>query len=54
MGLAVECQKLFQVRCEGTIVGDDLGDMVVSGKGIIECKAASALDPVHEAQLVNY
>ncbi len=52
--LAVECQKPFPVRYEGTVVGDYLADIVVSGKVIVECKAASNLDPVHEAQLMNY
>ena len=53
-GLCVECQKPFPVRYEGAVVGDYLADMVVAGKVIIECKAASALDAVHEAQLMNY
>ena len=53
-GLLVEAQKAFPVRYEGAIVGDYLADLVVNGKVIVECKAASALDPVHEAQLINY
>jgi GxxExxY protein len=53
-GLAVESQKGFPVRYEGTVVGDYLADLVVSAKVIVECKAVNNLDPVHEAQLMNY
>ena len=53
-GFAVENQKLFQVRYEGTVVGEYLADLVVAGKVIVECKAAINLDSVHEAQLINY
>ena len=54
VGLGVECQKPFPVRYEGIVVGDYLADMVVASRVIIECKAATNLDPVHEAQLMNY
>jgi GxxExxY protein len=53
-GLSVESQKTFPVRYEGTVVGNYLADLVVSGKVVVECKAISNLDPVHEAQLMNY
>ena len=53
-GLAVENQKVIRVSYEGTIVGEYQADLVVNGKVIVECKAASNLDPVHEAQLINY
>ena len=53
-GLAVEGQKAFPVRYEGTVVGDYLADLVVSGKVVVECKAVNILDPVHDAQLMNY
>ena len=53
-GLPVENQKSFHVRYEGTIVGEYLADLVVAGKVIVECKAVTSLDPVHEAQLINY
>ena len=36
------------------MVGDYQADLVVVGKVIVECKSVSALDPVHEAQLLNY
>ncbi len=53
-GLAVNSQKAFPVRYEGTVVGNYMADLVVSGKVVVECKAVSNLDPVHEAQLMNY
>jgi GxxExxY protein len=52
--LLVENQKAFPVRYEGTVVGDYIADLVVSGKVVVECKAVSNLDPVHEAQVINY
>jgi len=53
-GLIVESQKAFPVRYGGTVVGDYLADLVVSGKVVVECKAVTNLDPVHDAQLMNY
>jgi GxxExxY protein len=53
-GLAVECQKAFPVLYEGAVVGDYLADLVVCEKVVVECKAVTALDAVHEAQLINY
>lgn len=54
MGLTVQQQQLFQVKYEGAIVGDYLADLVVANRIIVECKAVSNLDSVHEAQLLNY
>src|ERR1700722_8921278 len=53
-GLAVESQKPFPVRYEGIVMGDYQADLVVSAKVVVEWKAVSNLDPVHEAQLMNY
>jgi len=53
-GLSVENQKVIHISYEGTVVGEYQADLVVNGKVIVECKAASNLDPVHEAQLINY
>jgi GxxExxY protein len=53
-GSVVEAQKAYPVRYEGTIVGDYTADLVVDGKVIVECKAVTALDPIHDAQLLNY
>jgi GxxExxY protein len=52
--LAVDQQKVIQVRYDGIVVGDYQADLVVDNRVLIECKAASNLDPVHDAQLLNY
>ena len=54
IGLSVESQKVFHVKYEGAIVGEYQADLVVAGKVIVECKAVSNMDSVHEAQLMNY
>jgi GxxExxY protein len=54
MGVPVEQQKPLQVRYEGTLVGDYQADLVIGGRVIVELKAASKLDSIHEAQLLNY
>jgi GxxExxY protein len=54
IGLLVESQKVFHVKYEGAIVGQYQADLVVAGKVIVECKAISNMDSVHEAQLMNY
>jgi GxxExxY protein len=53
-GILVEPQKVFPVKYEGAIVGEYQADLVVAGKVIVECKAISNMDSVHEAQLINY
>ncbi len=53
-GFVVEAQKVYPVRYEGTVGGDYVADLVISGKVVVECKAVAALDAVHEAQLMNY
>lgn len=53
-GLIVKQQHPIQVIYDNVIVGDYFADLVVEDKVIVELKAVSALDPVHEVQLVNY
>ncbi len=36
------------------IVGEFYADLVVEGKVIVELKAAKAIDPEHQAQIINY
>ena len=52
--LRLQQQKSLQVKYEGAIVGEYLADLVVENRVIVECKAVGQLDPVHEAQLLNY
>jgi GxxExxY protein len=53
-GISVEQQKPMQVRYQGAIVGEYQADLVVDSRVIVELKAASKLDSIHEAQLLNY
>jgi GxxExxY protein len=47
-------QQTFPVRYLGTIVGNYQADLIVEGRVVVECKTVSNLEPVHEAQLMNY
>ena len=53
-GLRVECEKPIQVIYDGIVVGDFATDLLVDGTVMVENKAAQALAPAHEIQLVNY
>jgi GxxExxY protein len=53
-GLSVEKQKDISVFFRGDLVGDFKADLIVSEKVIVELKAVRAINPAHEAQLINY
>lgn len=53
-GLSVERQRDISVFFRGNVIGDFKADLIVEGNVIIELKAVRALDPAHEAQLINY
>lgn len=53
-GLRVDRQVPLKVTFRGEIVGDFRADMVINRVVILELKAAPALEPAHEAQLLNY
>ena len=53
-GLACEQEAPLRVKYKETIVGDYVADIVVEHRVLLELKACSALDPVHEAQIMNY
>ncbi|MCK9206891.1 MAG: GxxExxY protein [Salinivirgaceae bacterium] len=53
-GLFCQKQVPLTVFYEGEKVGDYFADIIVENKIILELKAAEALVPEHEAQLVNY
>ena len=44
----------LKVSYHNKIVGDYFADIIVDDKIIVEIKAVSKLEPVHEVQLVNY
>lgn len=52
--LSVERQKAIAVYFRGNNIGDFKADLVVNEKVIVELKAIRSLEPVHEAQLLNY
>jgi len=61
--LSLELQAA-RIRCEqelplkvhyrGVVIGDYVADLIVERRVLIELKAVAALDPAHEAQLMNY
>ncbi len=53
-GFAVKQQFPIDVIFEGVNVGDYFADLLVDDKVVIELKAAKAISPDHEAQLLNY
>jgi GxxExxY protein len=54
MDLKVESQKNIKVHYTGYEVGDYFADLIVNDIVILELKAAEAICPEHEAQLINY
>ncbi len=53
-GFTVKQQFPIDVVFEGVNVGDYFADLLVDDKVVIELKAAQAISPDHEAQLLNY
>lgn len=53
-GLRAEQQHALGVWFRGQQVGDFRADLVVNDAVLLELKAARAIEPVHEAQLLNY
>ncbi len=53
-GLSAESQVPLQVRFHGHVVGDFVADIVVGRAVLVELKAVRALQPEHQAQLINY
>ena len=53
-GLKCVVESPLQVSYHGKIVGEYFADLIVEDKIVVEVKAVSKLDSVHEVQLVNY
>ena len=53
-GLRTGQQVPTPVWFRGRMVGDFKADIFVEGAVILELKAARAIEPIHEAQLLNY
>ena len=52
--IAVIPQPEIPVRYKGKTIGVYNGDLLVAGEVLVEIKALSALNTVHEAQLLHY
>lgn len=50
----MEVQRPLAVSFRGEIVGDFRADLIVADAVMVELKAARAIDPAHEAQVLNY
>ena len=53
-GMTVEAQRPLAVWFRGGKIGDFRPDLIVGDAVVVELKAARALEPVHDAQLLNY
>ena len=53
-GLKVEQQPAVAVRYDGIVVGEYIADLIIADKVIVELKAVTTLDRIHEAQCLNY
>jgi len=54
LGLDAEKQKQLKVFYDDIEIGEYFADIIVNDCVIVELKAADAICPEHEAQLVNY
>ena len=53
-GISAEAEAPIDVYYDDCVVGEYRADIIVEDEIIIELKAIQKLQPVHEAQLVNY
>jgi GxxExxY protein len=54
MGVKCNVEVPLKVLYHEKTVGDYYADMIVDDKIIVEFKAVSEIEPIHEVQLVNY
>ncbi len=53
-GFAVVQQKPIRIHYRQQLIGEYLADVVINNLILLELKAARAIAPTHEAQLLNY
>ena len=53
-GLVAAQQHPFSVRYDGVVIGEFVADVLVEDSVIVELKAVSELNNIHEAQCLNY
>lgn len=54
VGLEVVQQHPIAVRYDKVVVGEYVADLLVDGKVLVELKAVSELNEIHQAQCLNY
>jgi GxxExxY protein len=54
MGLHCQREVPYKVRYRDAVIGDYLSDLIVERRVLVELKACARLEPVHEAQILNY
>jgi GxxExxY protein len=54
LGLQCEHEVPFKVMYKDVVIGDYCADLVVERRVLVELKACTGLDSVHEAQILNY
>ena len=54
MGLACEQEVAHKVKYKDLIVGDYFADLVVERRVLVELKACTGFESIHEAQILNY
>lgn len=53
-GIVVRCQHPMTVTFRGQSCGDFYADLLVEDRVVVELKAAKAIAPEHQAQIINY
>ncbi len=54
MGIVCAQEVPFKVKHKDVVVGDYFADLVVEKRVLVELKACTGLESVHEAQILNY
>ncbi|MDI6761745.1 MAG: GxxExxY protein [Thermodesulfobacteriota bacterium] len=53
-GIKYEKQKSIRVKYDEILLGDQRVDMIIEDKIIVELKAVSELNDIHQAQMLSY
>ena len=53
-GVRTEVERPLSIHFRGVVIGEYRVDLVVDDSVVVECKVATKILPVHEAQLLNY
>lgn len=53
-GTVCDQEIAYQVRYRDAVVGDYFADLIVDKRVLVELKACTSLDSVHDAQILNY